>query len=60
MADVVANVFQLYVPPPFAVKVVLSPEQMDTAPIIVGVGIGFTVTVCVAVPLHIPLDTVTL
>jgi hypothetical protein len=48
MADVVAPVFQLYVPPPLAVRVVDCPLQMVLVPLMEAVGLELTVTVCVA------------
>jgi hypothetical protein len=48
MAAVVAVVLHKYVPPPLAVKVVLSPEQMELLPLIKAVGKLFTTIVPVA------------
>jgi hypothetical protein len=55
---VVDPLLQIYVLPPFAVRVVLSPRQISLSPLIVGVGIGFTVTVSLATAWH-PLASVT-
>ena len=49
-----------YVVPPFAVSVVLVPGHTLVVPVILGVGLLITVTCCDAVPLHVPLVTVTL
>ena len=45
IAAVVAPVFQAYVPPPLAVKVVLSPTQIFRSPVMAAFGSGLTVTV---------------
>ena len=47
-----SDVFQLYVTAPFAVSVVLSPEQMDVLPVIPNVGFGCTVMLTVLVLAH--------
>jgi hypothetical protein len=58
---VVEPLLQIYVLPPLAVNVVLSPRHMIVSPLIVGVGIGFTVTISLAdAPQPLTLVTVTL
>ena len=58
--DVVVPVFQLYVPPPEAVRIVLLPLQTESFPVITALGIGFTFTEAVALSLQVPLTTNTL
>jgi hypothetical protein len=53
MEEVVAPVFQEYVPPPEPVNVVLAPLQRAIAPEeITGMGLELTVTTCVVDALH--------
>jgi hypothetical protein len=44
---------QLYVPPPFEVKLIDEPAQ-TVAPVAAAVGFGFTTTDTVAAPVHEP------
>jgi hypothetical protein len=60
MLAVLAPVFHTYVVPPLPVMVVLVPGHTLVLPVMVGVGLFTTVTCTVAVPLQVPLVTVTL
>jgi hypothetical protein len=60
IAVVVAPVLHKYVPPPLAVNVVLVPLQMVVVPVIVVDGGVKILTCTVAVPVQVPLVTVTL
>ena len=48
MLDVVAPLLQIYVLPPLAISVVLSPKHISSSPLIDGIGKGCTVIVSLA------------
>ena len=60
IAAVVAPLSHTYVVPPLAVIVVPVPGHTPVLPVIVGVGLVVTLTCTLAVPLQLPLVTVTL
>jgi hypothetical protein len=62
IAAVEAELFQVYVPPPVAVRVVDCPAQMVAVPVIAAVGGGATVMVTVSVaeqPALVPVTVYT-
>ena len=59
IAVAVDPVFQLYVPPPLAVNMVLPPLQIVVVPLIVGVKPAPTITSAVADPVHPAILAVT-
>ena len=58
MLEVFAPLLHEYVLPPLAVNVVLPPEQIEFAPLILALGAELTVNVLLAVAVH-PLEPVT-
>ena len=59
ITDVVCPVFQRYVLPPPAVRLLLLPAHTVVLPLMVAVGVFETFTVATALPVQTPLTTVT-